>query len=120
MRSQLHFRSRHHFILCCLSIILPPFSVFQGVFSDLEILAAIFASAIHDVDHPGVNNQFLVDSSMNKIIFFKFMSCSILFYCSVLLYLLEILARGFSFISQHNRKICSKTWKGTGQSFEKY
>lgn len=37
--------------------------VFQAVFTDLEILAAIFASAIHDVDHPGVSNQFLINTS---------------------------------------------------------
>lgn len=36
---------------------------FQAVFTDLEILAAIFASAIHDVDHPGVSNQFLINTS---------------------------------------------------------
>lgn len=35
----------------------------QAVFTDLEILAAIFASAIHDVDHPGVSNQFLINTS---------------------------------------------------------
>lgn len=34
----------------------------QSVFSELEILATIFASAIHDVDHPGLTNQFLVNS----------------------------------------------------------
>lgn len=38
-------------------------SSFQAVFTDLEILAAIFASAIHDVDHPGVSNQFLINTS---------------------------------------------------------
>ncbi|XP_070774431.1 3',5'-cyclic-AMP phosphodiesterase 4C isoform X1 [Enoplosus armatus] len=32
----------------------------EAVFTDLEILAALFASAIHDVDHPGVSNQFLI------------------------------------------------------------
>ncbi len=37
--------------------------LFQAVFTDLEILAAIFASAIHDVDHPGVSNQFLINTS---------------------------------------------------------
>jgi len=48
------------------------FFVFQNVFTDLEILAAIFASAIHDVDHPGVTNQFLVNTS-------KFVSYTFLF-----------------------------------------
>ncbi|CAH8493324.1 unnamed protein product [Dicrocoelium dendriticum] len=34
----------------------------EDVFSDLEILAVIFASVVHDVDHPGLTNQFLVNS----------------------------------------------------------
>ncbi|XP_023562926.1 cAMP-specific 3',5'-cyclic phosphodiesterase 4C isoform X3 [Octodon degus] len=34
----------------------------QAVFTDLEVLAALFASAIHDVDHPGVSNQFLINT----------------------------------------------------------
>lgn len=42
------------FLLCVLS---------KAVFTDLEILAALFASAIHDVDHPGVSNQFLINTS---------------------------------------------------------
>lgn len=36
---------------------------FQSVFTDLEILAALFAAAIHDVDHPGLSNHFLVATS---------------------------------------------------------
>lgn len=35
----------------------------QSVFTSLEILAAIFAAAIHDVDHPGLTNQYLINSS---------------------------------------------------------
>ena len=41
----------------------------QSVFTDLEILATILGSAVHDVDHPGVNNHFLVATS--KLVFFK-------------------------------------------------
>ena len=35
----------------------------QNVFTDLEILAAIFSCAIHDVDHPGLTNQYLINTS---------------------------------------------------------
>ena len=35
----------------------------QHQLSNLEILATIFAAAIHDVAHPGVNNDFLIDTS---------------------------------------------------------
>lgn len=35
----------------------------EGVFTPLEIGGAIFAACIHDVDHPGLTNQFLINSS---------------------------------------------------------
>ncbi|XP_047666517.1 cAMP-specific 3',5'-cyclic phosphodiesterase 4D isoform X1 [Tachysurus fulvidraco] len=35
----------------------------EDVFTDLEIMAALFASAIHDVDHPGLTNQFLINTN---------------------------------------------------------
>ncbi|KAJ7993321.1 hypothetical protein DPEC_G00271210 [Dallia pectoralis] len=35
----------------------------EAVFTELEIMAALFASAIHDVDHPGVTNQFLINTN---------------------------------------------------------
>ena len=42
------------------------FNIFQSVFTPLETFAAIFASSIHDVDHPGVTNQYLVNSSKSR------------------------------------------------------
>lgn len=35
----------------------------QGIFSSLEILAALIAAAIHDVDHPARNNKFLIETN---------------------------------------------------------
>jgi len=35
----------------------------QGVFSELDTLATIIASAVHDIDHPGVTNQYLINTS---------------------------------------------------------
>jgi len=44
-----------HFRLLC---------VLQNVVTDLETFAVIFAAAVHDVDHPGVSNQFLVQTGI--------------------------------------------------------
>ncbi|XP_059062175.1 cAMP-specific 3',5'-cyclic phosphodiesterase, isoforms N/G isoform X2 [Achroia grisella] len=35
----------------------------DAVFTPIEICAALFAACVHDVDHPGLTNQFLVNSS---------------------------------------------------------
>lgn len=35
----------------------------ENVFTPLETCAALFAACIHDVDHPGLTNQFLINSS---------------------------------------------------------
>jgi cAMP-specific phosphodiesterase 4 len=41
------------------------------VFTDLEIFAAILAAAIHDVDHPGVTNQFLVNTGSELAVMYN-------------------------------------------------
>ena len=43
----------------------------ENVFTPLEICAALFGASIHDVDHPGLTNQFLINSS--KLLMFLFL-----------------------------------------------
>ena len=52
------------FSIQCLTSIL--IICFQCVFTPLEVMSAIFAAAIHDVDHPGLKNQFLINTSNFK------------------------------------------------------
>jgi 3''5''-cyclic nucleotide phosphodiesterase. len=41
----------------------------ESVFTPLEIMAALFAATIHDVDHPGLTNQFLINSSKCTLLY---------------------------------------------------
>uniref|UniRef100_A0AC35U6D6 Phosphodiesterase n=1 Tax=Rhabditophanes sp. KR3021 TaxID=114890 RepID=A0AC35U6D6_9BILA len=43
----------------------------KEVFSDIEVLAAIFAAAVHDVDHPGFTNQYLINSNNELAIMYN-------------------------------------------------
>ena len=43
----------------------------RNVFSPLEILSALFAAAIHDVDHPGVTNQYLVNTNSDLALMYN-------------------------------------------------
>ncbi|TKR57360.1 hypothetical protein L596_030842 [Steinernema carpocapsae] len=43
----------------------------DDVFTDIEILAAIMAGAMHDVDHPGFTNQYLINSNSELAIMYN-------------------------------------------------
>ncbi|CAG9538894.1 unnamed protein product [Cercopithifilaria johnstoni] len=45
--------------------------VLQNVFSELEVLASIFAGAIHDVDHPGFTNHYLINTNSELAIMYN-------------------------------------------------
>merc|ERR1719216_256664 len=43
----------------------------ENVFTPLEIMAAVFASSIHDVDHPGLTNQYLINTSSDLALMYN-------------------------------------------------
>ncbi|XP_071485038.1 3',5'-cyclic-AMP phosphodiesterase 4C-like isoform X2 [Diadema antillarum] len=43
----------------------------ENVFTDLEIMSALFSAAIHDVHHPGLNNQFLCNTGAELAILYN-------------------------------------------------
>ena len=53
----------------------------KGYFNDLEVLSVIIAAACHDVDHPGLTNQFHVKTnSPLAILYTKFFIIKINFF----------------------------------------
>ncbi|XP_031417796.2 cAMP-specific 3',5'-cyclic phosphodiesterase 4B-like [Clupea harengus] len=81
----------------------------NAVFTDLEILAALFAAAIHDVDHPGVSNQFLINTNSELALMYNDES------------VLENhhLAVGFKLLHQENCDIFQNLTKRQRQSLRK-
>ncbi|XP_077203304.1 3',5'-cyclic-AMP phosphodiesterase 4D isoform X12 [Paroedura picta] len=81
----------------------------EAVFTDLEILAALFASAIHDVDHPGVSNQFLINTNSELALMYNDSS------------VLENhhLAVGFKLLQEENCDIFQNLTKKQRQSLRK-
>ncbi|XP_045543359.1 cAMP-specific 3',5'-cyclic phosphodiesterase 4D isoform X8 [Salmo salar] len=81
----------------------------EAVFTDLEIMAALFSSAIHDVDHPGVSNQFLINTNSELALMYNDTS------------VLENhhLAVGFKLLQEDNCDIFQNLSKKQGQSLRK-
>lgn len=52
-----------------------------SMLSDVDYLAAILAAAAHDIDHPGVNNSFLVNTSDPLATLYNDQVCSITITC---------------------------------------
>ncbi|XP_060943857.1 cAMP-specific 3',5'-cyclic phosphodiesterase 4C-like, partial [Limanda limanda] len=81
----------------------------DAVFTDLEVLASLFAAAIHDVDHPGVSNQFLINTNSELALMYNDES------------VLENhhLAVGFKLLHQENCDIFQNLTKRQRQSLRK-
>ncbi|CAL8090320.1 unnamed protein product [Calicophoron daubneyi] len=47
------------------------FNNVEALFSDLEIFATLFACVIHDIDHPGVSNQYLINANSELAILYN-------------------------------------------------
>uniref|UniRef100_H2Y9W0 Phosphodiesterase n=1 Tax=Ciona savignyi TaxID=51511 RepID=H2Y9W0_CIOSA len=47
------------------------YTICKSVFTDLEILSALIASAMHDVDHPGLSNQYHCSNSTELAIMYN-------------------------------------------------
>lgn len=43
----------------------------QNVFTDIEMLATIFAAAVHDVDHPGVTSQYIINTGLELAVMYN-------------------------------------------------
>jgi len=64
-------------------------SSLQDIFSPLEILSALLACCVHDVDHPGVSNQFLVNTSSELAVMYNDESVLENHHCAVAFKLLQ-------------------------------
>ncbi|CAF0782279.1 unnamed protein product [Adineta steineri] len=69
---QVPYHNKAHGADVCQSMhVLLNASALDGVFTELEVMSAIFASAVHDVDHPGVTNQFLINTKSDLAIMYN-------------------------------------------------
>ncbi|KAJ3031521.1 UNVERIFIED_CONTAM: hypothetical protein HDU68_003057 [Siphonaria sp. JEL0065] len=57
-------------VLHCINYLVQTPSI-RAVFTDLELLAIYIAASIHDFDHPGVNNQFLIATADHRALLYN-------------------------------------------------
>lgn len=43
----------------------------QEIFDDMDVVSTLIAAAIHDLDHPGKTNSFLINSSHKLAILYN-------------------------------------------------